>query len=255
MHVLANGVRVSYTDQGDGVPLVLLHGGMVTGGLMWANHAEELARTHRVLVPDTRGHGGSDNPDDEFGYDLFADDVAAFITALDLDRPVVVGYSDGAQTGIELGLRHPGSVAGLVLGGVVVEPTGRYAEDLADMGFTVPGEVDAAKFDGLHPGFLDQVKSLHADVYGPDYWRHFLELTSRLWLTVPAYSDEVLGRIPVPTLVVAGDRDGAAIEQAPRFVRALPDGELAVIPGADHGAADRPLFREVVRDFVGRRRS
>jgi pimeloyl-ACP methyl ester carboxylesterase len=253
MHVSANGVRVSCTDQGEGRPVVLLHGGMVTGDLMWSDHVSALAERHRVLVPDTRGHGGSDNPDGVFGYDLFADDVAAFIDALELDRPIVVGYSDGAQTGIELGLRHPDRIGGLVLGGVIVEPAGQYLEALAAMGFTVAGEVDVDAFEGLHPGFMDFVKSLHSSVYGPDYWRTFVELTSRLWLTLPGYSDEVLAKIPVPTLVISGDADEAALAQAPGIVRAVPDAELAVIPGADHAAVERTLFRDVVLDFLARR--
>jgi pimeloyl-ACP methyl ester carboxylesterase len=253
MHVLANGVRVSYSDQGEGRPVVLLHGGMVTGDLMWSGHVRALAERHRVLVPDTRGHGGSDNPDGVFGYDLFADDVAAFIDALGLERPVVVGYSDGAQTGIELGLRHPDRIGGLVLGGVVVDPAGQYLEALAAMGFTVPGEFDADAFEGLHPGFTDFVKSLHSEVHGPHYWRTFVELTSRLWLTLPDYSAEVLAKIPVPTLVISGDADEAPLAQAPGIVRAVPNAELAVIPGADHAAVERTLFRDVVLDFLARR--
>lgn len=250
--VRCNGLTVHYEDHGDGPPVVLVHGGLVTGHLMWSSHVPALARDHRVLVPDSRGHGRTDNPDDTLGYDLMADDCAAFIDALGLDRPVVVGYSDGAQIALELGMRHPDRVAGLVLGGVVVEPDEQYRDALAQMGMTEPGTVDVEQFDRTIPGFLDVIKDLHRHVYGPQYWRRFLDQTSRLWLTLPTYSDEALAAIPVPTLVLAGDCDTAAMAQSPRLCRALPRSELAVIPGADHGAVERPLFADIVLDFTAR---
>jgi pimeloyl-ACP methyl ester carboxylesterase len=219
---------------------------------MWSNHVPALARDHRVLVPDTRGHGRTDNPEGRLGYDLMADDCAAFVQALGLDRPVVVGYSDGAQTALELGIRHPDRIAGLVLGGVVAEPTAQYLQALSAIGFIDPGVVDVEKFERVLPGFLDTIKDLHQHVYGPDYWRHFMEQTSHLWHTLPSYTDDALASIPVPTLVLTGDRDEAPLTQAPRLCRTIPRAELAVIPGADHAAVERSLFRDVVLDFLVR---
>jgi pimeloyl-ACP methyl ester carboxylesterase len=250
--VRCNGLRVHYTDHGAGTPVVLVHGGLVTGNVMWSGHVGALAGHHRVLVPDSRGHGRTDNPEGRLGYDLMADDCAAFVEALGLDRPVVVGYSDGAQIALELGLRHPDRVAGLVLGGVVAEPTAEYLDAVRGMGFTEPGVVDVDHFARTFPGFLDLIKDVHGHVDGPDHWRGLLEQTSRLWLTVPTYGDADLARIQVPTLVVTGDRDGASATQASGLFHALPRGELAVIPGADHAAVERPLFREVVLDFLAR---
>ncbi len=160
-HVSCNGLRIHYEDHGAGAPVVLLHGGLVTGHLMWSNHVPALARNHRVLVPDSRGHGRTDNPEGRLGYDLMADDCAAFIEALGLDRPVVVGYSDGAQTALELGIRHPERIAGQVLGGVVAEPTARYFQALSAIGFIEPGVVDVEKFERVFPGFLDTGAGQH----------------------------------------------------------------------------------------------
>jgi pimeloyl-ACP methyl ester carboxylesterase len=121
-HVWCKGLRIHYEDHGAGAPVVLLHGGLVTGHRMWSSHVPALARHHRVLVPDSRGHGRTDNPEGRLADDLMAEDCAAFIEALGVDRPMVMGYSDGAQTALELGIRHPDRIAGLVLGGVVAEP-------------------------------------------------------------------------------------------------------------------------------------
>jgi pimeloyl-ACP methyl ester carboxylesterase len=252
--VRCNGLLVQYEDHGAGAPVVLLHGGLVTGHLMWSNHVPALARNHRVLVPDSRGHGRTDNPEGRLGYDLMADDCAAFMEALGLDRPVVVGYRHGAQTALELGIRHPGRVAGLVLGGVVAEPTAQYVQALGAIGFIEPGVVDLERFEQVLPGFLDVIKDLHRHVYGPEYWRRLLRLTSQLWLTLPSYSDDTLAGIPVPTLVLTGDRDEEPLAQAPRLCRTIPGAELAVIPAADHAAVERSLFRGVVLDFLARHR-
>ena len=117
-----DGMTVHYLEQGDGAPLILLHGGLATAGMSWTHAMPMLAGRYRVVAPDSRGHGGTDNPADHLGYDQMADDVARLIEAWGLERPVVVGYSDGAQVALEFGLRHPGVARALVLGGVVSEP-------------------------------------------------------------------------------------------------------------------------------------
>ncbi|HVK25734.1 MAG TPA: alpha/beta hydrolase [Actinokineospora sp.] len=246
---LPDGTTLHYTDSGGTNPtIILLHGGLVTAELMWSTHLPKLTSHYRVIAPDTRGHGHSDNPAGHFGYDRFADDCAALITELSLERPAVIGYSDGAQTALELGMRRPELVSALVLGGVIAEPTAHYRDALAAIGFTTPGEVDTALFDRTIPGFLDVIKNLH----GADYVPEFMADTSRLWLTLPTYTDQQLAGIPVPTLVITGDRDEGPLDQAPRLCRTIPHTELAVIPGADHAAIERTLFADIVIDFLTR---
>ena len=71
----------------------------------------ELVDRFRVIVPDSRGHGRSTNESGALSYALLADDIAALIAALELDRPVVGGYSDGGQVALELAVRHPEAAA------------------------------------------------------------------------------------------------------------------------------------------------
>ncbi|WP_232666217.1 alpha/beta fold hydrolase [Pseudonocardia sp. TRM90224] len=243
-----NGITVHYEDHGTGAPIVLLHGGLVTARMMWGPHIEMFAAAHRVLAPDTRGHGRTDNPAGSLRYEQFADDTAAFIAALGLERPVVVGYSDGAQTALELALRHPDAAGAVALGGIVVEQDADYAAMLESLGMAVPGQVDVDRLRGTVGDFADAVIELHGD-----RWRALLEETSVLWHNVPEYSDETLATVSLPTLVLTGDADTAAFAQAHRIVQAVPGAELAVLPGADHGGAiTRPLFTHVVLDFVER---
>src|SRR5918998_6755728 len=115
-YVEANGLRVYHEAYGEGEPLLLIHGGTATCR-SWASHLPAFTEHFRVFAPDSRAHGRTDNPAGEVEYPAMADDVAALIKALGLQRPLVLGYSDGGQIALELGMRHPGMAGALVLGG------------------------------------------------------------------------------------------------------------------------------------------
>jgi pimeloyl-ACP methyl ester carboxylesterase len=252
-HVSVGPLDVHYWELGDGRPVVLLHGGLATAEMSWATAMPVLARAHRVIAPDTRGHGRTANPADRLAYDQLADDVVDLVDALGLDRPFVFGHSDGAQIALELGLRHPGRAAGLVLSGTMSEPTPGYVEGLHEWGFTGPGTVDldriAAEFGDDH----EPTRLAHEHAGRPDRWPGFLAQIAELWLTLPAYSDERLGTISDPTLVITGDRDELAdLTQAERLYRAIQAAELAIVPNGGHGAADLPVFWSLVLDFLAR---
>src|SRR6201993_179896 len=122
-HVIrANGIDIHYLERGAGRPLLLLHGGLVSGSLRWAgvpvsyaSHLDTLASRFRVIAPDTRGSARTAHTGDEaISFALLADDVAALIDALGLERPLVAGFSEGAITATILGIRKPESVAAVV---------------------------------------------------------------------------------------------------------------------------------------------
>jgi pimeloyl-ACP methyl ester carboxylesterase len=207
-----------------------------------------------VLVPDSRGHGRTNNPAGKLGYGQMAEDVAGFIGTLGLQRPMVVGYSDGAQITLELGLRHPDRVKALILGGAVTQPTKHYLEALRMMGFSERGLVDVDQFERAHPAFFAAIKTAHQHVYGPEYWRSLLPQIAELWLGVPRYTDKQLASIAVPSLIITGDRDeGDSLDESRRLYRLLPHAELAVIPIADHGAIATSLFWHAIEDFLSRK--
>src|SRR5215471_8572852 len=115
--VHANGINIHYLAAGEGEPLVLLHGGMVSTNPIWtgvpisyASHMPTLSDHFRVIAPDTRGAGRTVHSGGTVTFDLLTDDVAALIDALGLDRPLVAGFSEGGITATILGIRHPGSV-------------------------------------------------------------------------------------------------------------------------------------------------
>lgn len=245
-------IEIAYLEAGDGIPLVLLHGGLATAQMSWGDAMPRLARRFRVLAPDSRGHGGTGNPAGRLSYDQMADDVAGFIEALGLDRPILVGYSDGGQIAIEFGLRHPGKARALVLGGVVSQPTPAYLNGLVQWGFSAPGKVDYERLAQQFGSFFETVKVAHGGGE-PQYWRRFLPQIATLWHTVPAYAAADLARISDPALVITGDRDEmTGLDEARRLLDAIPGSELAIVPGASHGAVERPVFWDLVEDFLGR---
>jgi pimeloyl-ACP methyl ester carboxylesterase len=241
---------VRYWEQGSGRPVVLLHGGLATAEMSWATAFAALPG-FRLVAPDSRGHGGTGNPGPRLGYDQMADDAVALADALGLDRPVVVGHSDGAQVALELGLRHPGRAAGLVLSGTMSEPTAAYVEGLHSWGFTGPGTVDLDAIRAEFGDFYDETRAAHEHARTPEAWEAFLSQVAALWLTLPSYPDEQLATIADPTLVVTGDHDELAdLAQAERLFRSIPGAQLAVVPDAGHGAADEPIFWDIVRRFL-----
>ena len=95
------------------VPFVLVHG-LASNARTWDGVAARLAsRGHSVVTLDQRGHGRSSKPDGPYDVPTVADDVAAVIETLGLDRPVVAGQSWGGNVVLELGARHPGVVRGV----------------------------------------------------------------------------------------------------------------------------------------------
>lgn len=252
-YVQAGGLRVFFREAGAGRPLVLVHGGLATGEVMWnARTVAELSRRYRVLMPDSRGHGRTDNPAGSLRYDEMADDVAAFSAALGLQRPVVVGYSDGAQVALEVGLRHPSLAAALVLGGVVTRPVETYLQVLREMGFLESGQVDFALVESAMGSFYETLRTSHEHARSDEDFRAYLTQISALWHGVPAYTDAQLVGIGAPSLVIVGDRDHPSLDESLRLYRLLPRGELSVIPNGDHGAGDRALFWDAVLDFLSR---
>jgi pimeloyl-ACP methyl ester carboxylesterase len=251
--IAINDIAISYAELGNGPPLVLLHGGLATAAMAWTDRYAQLAAKFHIFAPDSRGHGRTTNPSGHLGYDQMADDVAAFCAALGIVDPFILGYSDGGQIGIELGLRHPGLAKAMIMGGTMSHMTDEYVAGVRDWGFLSPDEVDVEKLQRQWGSFFDTLTRDHRGNGEPEYWRAMLVHIARLWLTVPTYSAEQLGSIATPTLVIAGDRDHVAgLDQATRLYKLLGKAELAIIPGVGHSASETDLFWSAVLDFLRR---
>lgn len=113
--VTLRGLRFHYREYGQGDPPVVLLHGVASNARIWLTAGPLLAEQYRVFALDQRGHGESDKPDDGYDFATVAGDLAAFIDALGLERPVVAGHSWGGNVALEYAARHPAALSGLVL--------------------------------------------------------------------------------------------------------------------------------------------
>ncbi|MDY6923490.1 MAG: alpha/beta fold hydrolase [Pseudomonadota bacterium] len=119
-HVDADGDRIRYVGQGTGHPVLLIHGAFGSGArLLQTAFGKGLAARHRIIAPDSLGHGDSDAPSDpaRYGPRRRADQLAAVLDALGIERAHVVGYSMGGWMASALATFRPGRVASLAIGG------------------------------------------------------------------------------------------------------------------------------------------
>ncbi len=252
-YVKVNDLTVYYETFGTGEPLVLLHGGTATRR-MWEKFVPTFAKHFKVIAPDSRGHGKTDNPSGKFGFRLMADDTAGLIRALGLERPSICGYSDGGQICIEIGMRYPDVASKLVIMGAHNRLQDADIASLGDMGIEAPGVVDVQKFERAAPEIVSRVQEFSSG-HGPEYWKTFVREISKMWLTRLNYTVEDYRKITIPTLVLVGDRDeDVSLEDALEMYRSIPKAELAVAPGSDHYFpwSKTELFTRIVIDFLRR---
>jgi pimeloyl-ACP methyl ester carboxylesterase len=249
--VAANGLNIYYQEFGSGRPLILIHGGTVTSN-MWQPFIPSLASHFRVITPDSRGHGKTNNPNDEqLSYRLMADDVAVFIQALNLTKPLVFGYSDGGQIALELGMRHPGLTGALVVGAAWYKFSEIYLSGLKAFGLESSGIVDFEKMQRDHAAAILFLQAEHPRADNLDYWKVLLKQYSVMWWEPLDYTADDFQKITEPTLIVVGDRDGLIeLDQAVEMYRLIPHAELSVLPNGTHESLDPKLFTDTVLDFL-----
>ncbi|HEY7983891.1 MAG TPA: alpha/beta hydrolase [Ktedonobacterales bacterium] len=259
-YVHANGLRLYYEDtgaSGASEPLVLLHGGTDTSHA-WRAVVPLLSARFRVLRPDSRGHGRTDNPAGRLSYSLMAEDVAAFIRALDLGRPLVCGWSDGGQTALELAIEHSDVVRAVIATGVMATLTESYKTYARGvLCADAAGRVDLERYARERASAVGRLRALHSHVYGEEYWRDYLPQIAGLWLAPTGLTPERLARISLPLLISHGDRDEfIALEEPLALYRQIPGAELDVAPRADHSfpARQPEVFAALVLGFDDRLR-
>lgn len=249
-YVRVNGMDMFYEDYGVGRPLILLHGGRSTSQT-WQPFLPILTPHFRVITPDSRAHGRSNNPTGVLSYRLMANDIAAFIQALNLVKPFVFGYSDGGQIALELGMHYPTIPEALVIGAAWYKFSPIYLNTMKSAGFESPGEVNFGRIQTESPEWVEEMKRDHVSSVDPDYWQTLLKQISVMWWTALDYTRKDFQKIVAPSLVLLGDRDGIIeLQQAVDMYQFIPNAELFIIPKADHFTAPCELSMRIVLDFL-----
>ncbi len=250
-----NGVDIYYEESGSGEPVILLHGGMATGKMV-EHLVPAFSPRFRVIRPDLRGHGKTVNPGGDLSYRLMANDIAAFIHMLSLDKPSICGWSDGGQIALELGMHYPDAINSLVVGAAWYRFSQQYQGVLKVMGWESPGTVNIERVKQALGPMAEMWRTFHATIEDQNRWEKLAAQISTMWWTPLGYTSEDFEKIKTPTLILLGDRDQLIpVEEATAMHRMIPGSELAIVPSADHSLplSRAELFTSLVLDFLARR--
>jgi len=254
-YVQVNGLRMYYETYGEGIPFILLHGGLETCK-MWAPIIPILSKGYRVFALDTRGHGRTDNPSGEFSYALMAEDIAQFIHVLGLEKPLLVGYSDGGKTALQMAMTYPGLVRGYMIGAIFNSMTVEWRQMMQGfLGFEGSGIVDFERVIQTNAEFVQSLEEKHDVFHEPGYWKSLLRQASLAWWEPPTHAPVDFAKITDPTLFWCGDRDVfCPPEQSLEMYRMVNKAELAIIPNADHFtmAVQLELAAMILLNFIKR---
>ena len=234
--VRVNGMQMYYEVTGTGDPLVVLHGAYMNIPTMGAI-IPRLAKTHRVYAVELQGHGRTTDIDRPITYPNMADDVAAFMNAVGLQKADVFGYSMGAVVGLQLAIRHPAKVNKLVAASVAYDVEGWQPvfkdfipQMTVEMVLQMPFAKEYPKLAANPNGFPELARKLIALEKEPMAWEADVKA------------------MKTPVLIITGDADVATLEHSVTMFRLLgggimgdmgkplPASRLADLPATAHTA-------------------
>jgi pimeloyl-ACP methyl ester carboxylesterase len=253
-----NGINLYYEKHGAGRPLILLHGGLGSGE-MFGPVLPALAERHQVITVDLQGHGRTADIDRPIDIRLMADDIAALIDHLGLEKPDLVGYSLGGGVALQTAAKYPAKVRRLVAVSVNIRPDAIYPEIRAQQGQVTAAAVEFMKDTPMY-------KLYQRDAPRPQDFGRLLDKIGEAMSKDYDFSDEVRA-LKVPTLIVTADADMAPPSHAVEIFKLLDGGlrdggwtgegrpkgghALAILPGLTHyDIFASPLLAAVARDFL-----
>ncbi len=214
-----NGVDLFYTQEGSGQPLLLLHGNG-EDHTIFDKIMPDLAKDFTVYAFDTRGHGASSKVD-TFGYQEMANDIVQAIGALGLaqSKPALYGFSDGGIVGLLVASQHPQLLGHLIVSGANINPS------------------------GLKKRWIRLFKVLY---------KFSKDAKIKMMLDQPDISIMELGKIEVPTLVLAGEKDMVSEAHTALIASSIPNSTLHILHKESHGSyvVKSPKLYPLITEFL-----
>jgi pimeloyl-ACP methyl ester carboxylesterase len=223
-----NGLEMYYEVYGEGEPLVLLHGAYMDS-TSWQAMIPALSETHQVIAVDLQAHGRTSDADRPLTYEGMADDVAALLAHLKVEKADVFGYSTGATVAVQIAVRHPEMVDQLIAASAWYSSEGfapSYGQMIEGITPAMFAGTPMADDEGL-PVLIEKLKTLD--------------------LTSFAFPDADVAAITAPTFLIFGDSDIVTLDHAVAMFKLLGGGRngdmeglaqnrLAILPASSHTA-------------------
>lgn len=233
-----DGAWIWYAAYGTGAPVILLHGGMGHSGNFAKQINDFVARGRRVIVVDSRGQGRSSWDGRPYSYELMGSDVFAVMDRLGVPRAAIVGWSDGACTGLVMAKARPERVAGVFFFACNVDGTGTFP-------FEATPQIDRC--------FSRHVKDYAALSPAPDGFQKMADALQVMQREQPNYTAADLASITVPVTVALGENEEFIRPEHAKYIAAtIPGAVFVELPAVSHFAPiQRPdVFNAAVLDFL-----
>ncbi|KAL4907576.1 Alpha/Beta hydrolase protein [Aspergillus multicolor] len=262
VHAPINNISLWYALYGpplaaETTPIILLHGGKISS--RWYGHLiPSLSKQFPVIAIDTRAHGrSSDDTSVNLSYALFAEDTVALLDYLGLSKASFIGWSDGANTALQLAISHPERV----------DKVFAYGANYSPDNVNIPGLQGISFGADLVNRQRSQYEALKWSVGLQADWEGLVSRVGDMQSVEPRWSSEHFARIPVlnedetgeapMVLVAAGDHEEVILPEVPgRIHGMIPNSQLAILPGMSHFGPlqDPEMFAAVVKAFLNKSR-
>ncbi len=233
-----NGIKLYHEIYGQGAPLVLLHGGLMTIGEM-STLIEPLAKTYKVIAVELQGHGRTADTDRPLSFEIMGDDIAALLNQINISKADIVGLSLGAAVGLRTAIQHPEKVRRLVVISSPYAKRGWYPEAREGM-----GNVSAAMAENMRQTPTGKFSEQWPE---PRRFPQFLDKMGKMLGSSYDWSADVK-KLPMPVMLVFTDNDsvsqnhiaeffallGGGVKEPGRQNTRLSTARLAIVPGYSH---------------------
>ena len=201
MNIKVNDVNLYYEEYGEGKPIILIHGNSESIDI-FDKLIPELSKEYKVYAIDMRCHGKSEKTK-EISYDLLSEDIVAFIHELNIQKPIIYGFSDGGIEALLIAYRYPELLSRIIISGANINPEGLNKKDY---------------FMCKLMYFFTRDKKI------------------KMMLKEPNITAEDLNKIIIPVNILAGEYD-AILEEHTRLIHKwIKTSTLYIVPREDHGS-------------------
>ncbi len=261
---VVNGISIHYEEHGAGEPLILAHGHS-TSLEMWEHQVEPFSAKYRLVIYDMRGHGRSEAPEDLASYtmDVYAQDQAALMDHLGIDKAYVGGLSMGGMVALQFALTYPERVAALILSDTSAENPPGMSGDRAEQLWEVAQKFMAERGrEAFTQRLMENFKAMPGIDITPEMQERFTERlataplhghmgSARAVRSRPSLVPR-LHELKMPTLIIVGDRD-PLVPAAAAMRTGVPHARTVLVAECGHGTAiAKPRqYNDAVLDFLG----